>query len=552
MKNFILSFITLILIVNSISAQVINRVNSIAGGPLEHTVYDKCVSAEEHQGIAARLTENAKQLRAEGKLTISAERQTTSFAWPLRKTAALDFNNYYATSNFVDHNTGSGITDYNCDSRSYDGHNGIDIITWPFAWYMYDNDMVEIIAAAPGTIIGKDDGQADDHCSCSGTWNAVYVQHTDGSIAWYGHLKNSSLTTKTVGQTVSTGEYLGVLASSGCSTAPHLHFEVYETTPYNAANRIDPYQGTCNSYNTTSWWANQPANRIPTLNALLTHDAPPVLGCPGANEEPNFSSEFHPGETVYIAAYWQDRETGNTIDLRLRRPDNSLYTSWSQTSTSSGTTYYWYWSWNLPNSGPFGTWTIEADYRGTTYTQTFDYSSLLPVELTDFTARLNSKNETELDWQTATERNNRGFYIEHSKDGQNWTNLDFIEGAGTTEATQNYNYRHLNPVAGTNYYRLQQVDFDGKEDYSKVAEVFLTPEEEDIQIFPNPSHSLITITGISESEKTVVMLRDITGRLIRQVQLSDNQEDISDFPTGVYLLSVLTGNKKITKRLVKE
>lgn len=553
MKNLFLSFISLILIISNLSAQRLNQMSSMDGGPVEYTVYDKCVSDEEHQNIAAQLTENAKQLRAEGKLTVSAERQTTSFTWPLRKTAALGFNSYYATTNFVDHELGSGITDYNCDGRSYNGHNGIDIITWPFSWYLYDNDMVEVIAGAAGTIIGKSDGNADDHCSCIGTWNAVYIQHADGSIAWYGHMKDGTLTTKSIGQTVSQGEYLGVVASSGCSTDPHLHFEVYETTPYTAANRIDPYQGTCNTYNTTSWWASQPPNRTPTLNALLTHNAAPILGCPGVNEEPNFSNAFIPGETVYTAAYWQDRENGNTTNFRLRRPNNSLYSSWSQTNTgSTSTAYYWYWTWNLPTSGPFGTWTLEADHGGTTYTHAFTYTLTLPVELSNFTARLNQKNETELNWQTEMESNNQGFNIEHSEDGESWARLGFVAGAGTTDNPQAYSYSHLNPVVGTNYYRLQQIDFDGDTEYSEVAEVFLTNDKEDIRIYPNPSHSSITIMGLPENETSNAVLTDITGKLIRQFQLSDNQVDISSLPTGVYLLSITTGNKRITKRLVKE
>ena len=50
--------------------------------------------------------------------------------------------------------------------------------------------------------------------------------HADGSVAWYGHMKAGSLTNKAVGQTVSSGEYLGIVGSSGNSTGPHLHFGI--------------------------------------------------------------------------------------------------------------------------------------------------------------------------------------------------------------------------------------------------------------------------------------------------------------------------------------
>src|SRR5215510_13083944 len=103
-----------------------------------------------------------------------------------------------------------------------------------------DHDQVAAVAAADGIILAKDDGNYDRSCSLTGAaWNAVYVQHADGSVAWYGHLKNGSLTTKAPGALVVQGEFLGIVGSSGNSTGPHLHFEVYD-----AANHlIDPWGG---------------------------------------------------------------------------------------------------------------------------------------------------------------------------------------------------------------------------------------------------------------------------------------------------------------------
>ena len=63
-------------------------------------------------------------------------------------------------------------------------HQGTDFFTWPFFWFEMANEQVHIVAAAPGTIIGKNDGNADQSCSTSGgNWNAVYVRHADGSTA---------------------------------------------------------------------------------------------------------------------------------------------------------------------------------------------------------------------------------------------------------------------------------------------------------------------------------------------------------------------------------
>ena len=75
-----------------------------------------------------------------------------------------------------------------------------------------DENAVEIISIADGMIIHKQDGNDDRSCSIGGkTWNAIYIQHADGSIAWYGHLKKGSITSKSVGEIVQAGEYLGVV-----------------------------------------------------------------------------------------------------------------------------------------------------------------------------------------------------------------------------------------------------------------------------------------------------------------------------------------------------
>lgn len=98
-----------------------------------------------------------------------------------------------------------------------------------------------------------------------------------------------------------------VVGSSGCSTGPHLHLEVYDAD----AHLIDPYSGDCNALNPTSWWEEQPANRTPRINVLLTHDVVPEHGCPTVNEDPHFQNDFYPGDIVYTASYFHDELAGS-------------------------------------------------------------------------------------------------------------------------------------------------------------------------------------------------------------------------------------------------
>lgn len=351
--------------------------NPVGGGEVILGKDDQCVTPEERTRINNMLYQNRSELINKGLLTENRS-SLVLFNWPVAQDPTLNFNNAWAISNYVDQDQAGGILDYNCGSRTYNGHFGIDIYTWPFSWYLKENDLVNAVAAAPGTIIGKDDGNVDNHCSCSGSWNAVYIEHTDGSIAWYGHLKLGSLTTKTVGQTVGTGEYLGVIASSGCSTGPHLHFEVYEDTPYNLANLVDPFFGPCNTLNNQTWWNNQMTYTDPTINAVLTHSAAPLIGCPANNEAPNFQDVFIPGQTIYTAFYYKDQASGTTANYSLLRPDGTVYNAWNQTFNSYYSSSYWYWTWVLPSNGPFGNWTLRATYDGVTVNHPFQYLQVPP------------------------------------------------------------------------------------------------------------------------------------------------------------------------------
>ena len=331
---------------------------------------------QERLVIWKEIRDNISKLSSNGKLILN--KQVSYYEWPLKAVSTLGFNNYYGISNFVDHNPlTDSLLDYNCLNRTYDGHKGTDIFTWPFPWYLYNNDYIDVISSADGVIINKSDGHDDDHCpsTAGGSWNAVYIQHIDGSIAWYGHLKKNSLTTKSIGQSVAQGEYLGKVASSGNSTGPHLHLEIYD----NANNLIDPFSGICNGLNTNSWWSNQRDYREPRLNALLTHDSKPIHGCPSVNEDPNFSNIFTIGDTVFLAAYYSDRQVGDSAKYRVKSSDNIVWESWNQVTSSTYNSSWYYWKRTLPLAGPFGNWKFEIDFKGQTYTHNFQYLSSLSL-----------------------------------------------------------------------------------------------------------------------------------------------------------------------------
>ena len=101
----------------------------------------------------------------------------------------------------------------------------------------------------------------------------------------------------------------------------------------------------------------------------------------------------------------------------------------------------------------------------------------LPVELASFEATADGENTVELSWQTASETNNEGFEVQRQLGEDDWTSLGFLEGAGTTTQPQTYQYTAEDVPAGSQQFRLKQVDLDGDSTYSDTVSVDVLPVE---------------------------------------------------------------------------
>lgn len=338
----------------------------------------ECISPAESLRIQHMLDSNREVLIKKGilpdKKKLSAAKTTaTLFDWPLHQVSG-GYYNCYGISNFVDHDPvyPSSIQDWNCGNRSYDlssgyNHGGMDIFLWPFSWNMMESEQVEIVAAAPGVIIGKTDGNYDHNCAMgSGTWNSVYIQHTDGTVAWYGHMKTGTPTTAAIGTSVAAGTHLGFVGSSGSSTGPHLHFEVHDAS----GNILDPYSGLCNAVG-TMWNTPKPYYES-KVNTLMTHFAPPSFSSCPLPDVINRRDTFVPGSTIYFVTYYHDQLAGQTTNYTIFRPDNSVYNTWNGASTTAFyAASYWYWTYTIPATQPTGKWKFQAVYEGSTYSRDF-------------------------------------------------------------------------------------------------------------------------------------------------------------------------------------
>src|SRR5690606_12534735 len=193
-----------------------------------------------------------------------------------------------------------------------------------------------------------------------------------------------------------------------------------------------------------------------------------------------------------------------------------------------------------------------------------DAETILPIELLAFNADLNENFDTDITWITASEENNDYFTIERSLDGKNFFTLDTIDGAGNSKEQLEYKYVDDAPVAGYNYYRLKQTDFDGKSETFEIATVFnenAAPELDIVSLGPNPYKDYFEINFTSIDESPVhLKISDMNGRTIfrktMEARKGDNSftyVDRKDLKPGVYLFTIVQkGTPAKTFRLVKD
>jgi len=329
------------------------------------------ISDAERARLVAATAANVARLTTEGRLVPQKAGGDVLFQWPVKLTDGHPDRAGFSTSNFVDENPAfpDRLLDYSCGTRTYDradgyNHAGTDFYSWPFTWRKMAQGETVAVSAADGIIVNRQDGNFDQSCGPnSNAANFVFIRHDDGSVAWYMHLKSGSLTAKGIGDPVAAGEFLGIVGSSGSSTAPHLHFEVYDSQ-----NRlVDPWAGACNRRGTTSRWVQQGPYYVSRVNHLATSDAAPEFPpCPGI-ENPHDQRYFAPGQTVYAVGYFRDLKRGDSPVFNVYRPDGSPFFSaavdtnaWMTKEVLSSAHYYY--TLTLPDDAPVGEWTFEIVY----------------------------------------------------------------------------------------------------------------------------------------------------------------------------------------------
>lgn len=211
---------------------------------------------------------------------------------------------------------------------------------------------------------------------------------------------------------------------------------------------------------------------------------------------------------------------------------------------------------------------IHGGPGGVGMSGTVTVQSSTPVELTSFSAIVKDKSVL-LNWETATETNNKGFQIEKSllvnnideniQSNLNWKVIKFIQGIGTSSEKHQYTFQDKNITSGKYQYRLKQIDFDGHFNYSKVASIYIKPVDYILsQNYPNPFNPSTTINfTIPQSGFTQLKVYASDGSEVASLvskNLNAGTYNISfnakNLASGVYFYRLKSGNFNSIKKLM--
>jgi hypothetical protein len=240
-----------------------------------------------------------------------------------------------------------------------------------------------------------------------------------------------------------------------------------------------------------------------------------------------------------LSPFWIDRDNDGLADLF----DNEINgNAWGTTAP-------------VPNNDALD----DRDWR--------DINSYVdfPIELLSFEAERTANDEVLLDWKTASELNNQGFYIERMLENETeFTEVGWIDGFGTTSEITDYQFTDDNAFTGLSYYRLRQIDFDGTTSYTDVRVVSGSDFTifSDVNLYPVPVNTELNIRlgklpkGVESAQLRIV---DVQGRILVNRTLAVNAHqvltisDMKEWSAGTYILQIeLDNGARILEQFIKQ
>ena len=183
--------------------------------------------------------------------------------------------------------------------------------------------------------------------------------------------------------------------------------------------------------------------------------------------------------------------------------------------------------------------------------------NVMPVKWVGFNAEAGNKNQVLLTWEVTDQVDNKGFIAQYSSDQKKWDDVTFIDSKSSGGNNEKYSYIYTGILYTENYFRIKQVDIDGKFSYSQVKSLRLSKQvssvERNIVIYPNPVRDVMNITNL-ESANYTARIVDMSGRVIKSFVMinGQNQVDVAGLKSGIYFISMNDMNGKVNSaKMVK-
>lgn len=342
---------------------------------------------------------------------------------------------------------------------------------------------------------------------------------------------------------------------SGASDASHVRGNVAKTTtstsqfifPVGDGTSYRPIAITPSNTDETTWTANYQNTAYGDL------EVDPPLQVVSDVEYWNLDRSGVANGTVTL--WWDENSTINTNDLsELSVAHYNNESSLWEDAGNSGTT----------GNSSAGSVSSSAEWNSySPFTIGSSDAMALPVTYLGMVGVCSDDGDVDLSWRTASEQNSSHFEVERSNDGFEWVQIGTVPATGFSNQKMEYDYQDINASKYFDgYYRLRQVDFDGKEEVLAPIAIFCENEKEiTMEVYPNPtagSTGIYVNYGGETNQSTELVVTDSFGKIVTKQSIvlttGDNIFDINleNCQQGIYTVFLETQNDKfITKRLAK-
>jgi hypothetical protein len=249
-----------------------------------------------------------------------------------------------------------------------------------------------------------------------------------------------------------------------------------------------------------------------------------------------------------VIAPTQATPTGRSFAGIAFKPDGRIYMS----TRSDNRLYLLQNNTTLTFIGSFTTSTVGNDLTSCSFP-----AGVLPVSWVSFDATVKNSNHVSLKWEVIEDNQNKGFYVQHSLNGNDWEDIAFVQSKNIPESIQQYLYSHSNNLNGKQYYRIKQVDLNNKISYSEVRVVTLNNSTQTITVWPNPAIDQVRIAAGTGNNSLLAKAQvfDLSGKMLAEKKLNGSTATISvtDLPAGTYLIRVQDNNgASFNQKIIKQ